>query len=466
MSGGSCPYCTFNYESEAPNAARLNSNEEVFPEPRAIRTDLLAGTPFTGHRFNHFLPWMINQDGSELEVLNHLGRHELHRYFNRSRNDDPKLVEMIAAASGRVNPNSIENMFQLSEDPNEAGLYYGIDAAEFGTHAAGQIVSLGAPPTQNADTARITYLTPPDRSTGLFRSPLRLVNDQLIAVYTDETRDDENEGSRANPSSRYDFRLYMLEKQGSFWEATTPLTQGISKNINYYDPDVNVSYNGELWELDPVEVRVRVRPPTTHAELPSIEANVFSDLGININTFKQYLQANELALIVSRDVTSRDDADRQQPYNLRVLGTNTMTLGDDGHIYDVEYLQFFEGKLIRGLTFGRSAPVPGRRVLAQAMDNNLNGSTDGPEGSVPVASDGSVAAFVPAERALTWQLTDDVGEGVVLERNWLTFQAGEVRVCASCHGLNDKDQAGNGEPQNEPLALRQLLQSWQQEQTP
>jgi hypothetical protein len=49
---------------------------------------------------------------------------------------------------------------------------------------------------------------------------------------------------------------------------------------------------------------------------------------------------------------------------------------------------------------------------------------------------------------------------VVRERFWLTFQPGEVRVCASCHGVNEKNQAGGGVPQNPPEALRTLVRYW------
>src|SRR6185312_14061059 len=78
-------YGTFNYADESAGAARLNSRAEIFPEPRADRQDLLAGTPLEGHSFNHFFPWQINPDGTEHETLNHIGRHELHDYFNRDR---------------------------------------------------------------------------------------------------------------------------------------------------------------------------------------------------------------------------------------------------------------------------------------------------------------------------------------------------------------------------------------------
>ena len=61
---------------------------------------------------------------------------------------------------------------------------------------------------------------------------------------------------------------------------------------------------------------------------------------------------------------------------------------------------------------------------------------------------------------MSWQLTDGTGTPVVRERYWLTFQPGEVRVCAACHGVNTKDQLGAASPQNAPEALRALLNAW------
>ena len=71
--------------------------------------------------------------------------------------------------------------------------------------------------------------------------------------------------------------------------------------------------------------------------------------------------------------------------------------------------------------------------------------------------DGRLRAGAPRH-----DLADDRQRGtpVVRERFWLTFQPGEVRVCASCHGLNNVDQAGGAAPANTPDALYQLLQSW------
>ncbi|HEY6138626.1 MAG TPA: hypothetical protein VI670_12780, partial [Thermoanaerobaculia bacterium] len=95
-----------------------------------------------------------------------------------------------------------------------------------------------------------------------------------------------------------------------------------------------------------------------------------------------------------------------------------------------------------------------------------NAPTAGPAGSVQVAADGSVAAFVPARRAMSWQLTDGAGTPVVRERYWLTFQPGEVRVCSACHGVNSHDQMGLAAPTNAPEALRALLRAWKASQAP
>ena len=111
-----------------------------------------------------------------------------------------------------------------------------------------------------------------------------------------------------------------------------------------------------------------------------------------------------------------------------------------------------------------AAPRAGRRVLAQRMHDpralNPPLAPDAPAASVELGDDGSMAALVPTERALTWHLTNGAGTPVVRERYWLTFQPGEVRVCASCHGLSQFDQAGNTAPTNSPEALRQLLKLW------
>src|SRR6185436_4511664 len=176
---------------------------------------------------------------------------------------------------------------------------------------------------------------------------------------------------------------------------------------------------------------------------------------------------NNFALIVSRNVTTRDHGDREQPFNLRVAGTATQTVAtnNSGQIYDIRYIQFFQADQLRGLTFGTTNPVPGRRVLAKPLHDapalafNLPNPT-GPSGAVRLGDDGSQAAFLPARRAMTHQLTDATGKPIVRERYWLTYQPGEIRTCASCHGVNTTDQASQPKPTNKPQALRDLLRYW------
>ena len=191
-----------------------------------------------------------------------------------------------------------------------------------------------------------------------------------------------------------------------------------------------------------------------------------SEEGVDEAKFRSYLAERNLSVVVSRDVTHRDAADHQQPFFLRIAGTNKQTPTATGKFYDVSSLQIFQGDLVRGMgmTGPNATPLPGRRVLAQRMHDasSLNPpSPGGLPGSVKLGADGSMAAFVPARRATTWQLSDNSGNGVVRERYWLTFKPGEIRVCASCHGTNDEATAPiNPIPANKPAAFRDLLRSW------
>jgi len=132
---------TFDWVNEDVNAAIAPTQTEIYPELRVVP----PGSPVNGHSFNNFFPWEVAQDGTNAEFLNHLGRHEFLAFFDRSFTTDNNIVEFNEATSGRTNPNPIENLFQLVEDPNQAGRFLGIDAPEFDSHASGQLVRLAAP---------------------------------------------------------------------------------------------------------------------------------------------------------------------------------------------------------------------------------------------------------------------------------------------------------------------------------
>ena len=476
-------YGTFDFSDESAAALRLSQRVEIFPEPRAGNTP--PGSNLVGNSINHFFPWMMNEDGTSEETLNHIGRHELHDFFNKSFTDDPAVVDFGYFDGIRFNTREADGTFQIREDPLTPGLYYAVDALEFDSHASGQLLRFSAPPSQNPDQIEIDYITPrstkffndppaPADHSGHYRDPLPLSNGTLLAAHTAETREDDNGGTRANPQSRYDFRIKPMALQADgFYLPDAPLTAGIAATITYWDPDVLVSWSGTLWELSPVEIRARPIPAQATTPLEQPELNAFTQASVDVAQFRQYLVEHDLALIVSRNVTTRDKADKQQPFNLRVPGGVSSVVNPAQKIYDITRLQLYQADQVRGIgssphptdptlvTGGR----PGRRVLARTMHDPAAMAANPPatvtaQGGVQIALDGSAAAFVPARRAMSWQLTDANHAGVVRERYWLTFQAGEVRVCGSCHGANTKTQLNQDPPANTPSALTALLQFW------
>jgi hypothetical protein len=150
----------------------------------------------------------------------------------------------------------------------------------------------------------------------------------------------------------------------------------------------------------------------------------------------------------------------QQPFNLQVPG-GVKTLSRNfsgGTVYDIAHFQIFQGNLVRAYSNRVGRRILAQPIEAQRANNPIN--PGGPPGSVRIAMDGSTAAFVPAGRALTWQSTDPGGVAIVRERNWITLQPGEIRTCASCHGVNSVNQAGAPTPVHKPQALRDLIKYW------
>ncbi len=473
---GYITYGAFNWSDESSNSVPTTNQAEVFPEPRPVRPDLLAGTGLAGHVFNQFFPWAINQDGTDEETLNHIGRHEIGgSYANGAFTNDPNIQDLYYFG-GNFNTNTVGNFLMVREDPRTPGLFYGIDAPEFGTHSGGQIVSLTGATNLNAFYMRINYLTPrstrapasspttiPADHTGFYRHPLMTSDGYFIAAQTSYALTEPgNFGTPEFPGTPYDFRLKFLNFSNGFYAPGATLTSGLTNDAAYWSPDALITQTNKLWELDPVEVVARPRPTpsTTPIEMP--ERAAFTTAGVNVDSFQNYLRTHQLALIVSRDVTTRDSADKQQPFNLRVAGTGHQNIGATGKIYDVAWLQLFQADQLRSLNYGdTNNPGTGRRVLAQQLhDPAADNPPSAALASVRIGADGSTAALVPARRALTWQLTDTNNVGVVRERYWLTFAPGEIRTCTSCHGVNLTSQSGQPAPTNTPLALISLLNFW------
>ena len=385
---GTTTYGAFNWSDESPSSVPTTNQTEVFPEPRGVRTDLLAGTGLAGHTFNQFFPWQLNQDGTAEETVNHVGRHEIGgSYANAAYTNDPNIQDLYYFGN-HYNTNTIDNFLNVSEDPRRAGLFYGIDAPEFGTHAAGQIVSLTGGTNVNASLMLINYLTPrsthsyadsatsiPPDHTGLYRNPIMTTDGYMIAAHTAWALYESGGGSASFPSTSYDFRLKFLQFTNGYYRPASLLTPGLTNRATYWTPDILVTQTNLLWELDPVELVARTRPQPLQEQVAAPELAAFTTAGVDMNHFQEYLRIHDLALMVSRDVTTRDHADRLQPFNLHIAGTNHQTLGASGKIYDIAWLQVFQADQLRGLNYGNPAnPRAGRRVIAQylhdpAVDN-------------------------------------------------------------------------------------------------
>jgi hypothetical protein len=203
----------------------------------------------------------------------------------------------------------------------------------------------------------------------------------------------------------------------------------------------------------------------TQSQIKPSEQSVFTDEGVNPVAFQNYLKSKNLAVLVMRDVTTRDSTDTQQPFNLKVANTTHQTpVTASGQVYDISHMQFLQGDQIRG-SGGNASPDSGQRVIAQflhdenAVANNI-AFAGAPLGSTEIYPDGSVAAFVPARRAMAWQSLAPDATPIVRERYWISFQPGEIRACGGCHGVNNIDQDGNPANTQNAQAFRALLQHW------
>jgi hypothetical protein len=461
---------SFDFDGESATAAR-GPAADLFPEARTAE-DPNLGPDESPHLFNQFFPWELHADGSGEETLNHVGRNEFGGTFSGgSVTSDPNVRFQTpeSAHRNRVYIKDAGGLFQLAEDPAAPGTFYATNAAEFGTETAGQIVRFTGAAGTNPDEMVITELTPAvtrnglDRAgdpahTGHYRDPLPLAGGRVVVAHAAEVRLNDDEGDVTSPKVRYAFRLKVLEPKGDgTYAAGAPLTGGIREALSWWTPDQLATWEGDLWELDAVEIRPRPRPPTGAPGLPAPERAVFEQEGVDERALRAWLAERQLALVVSRNVTSRDRGDVQQPFNLRVPG-GAESVATGGAVYDVAALQFLQADQVRGYDDRK-----GRRSLARPLhepDALALAGGAGPAGAAPVAADGSVASLVPARRAMTWQLVSPAGAPVVRERNWVSFAPGEVRACPSCHGVNTADQLGRPAPENPPEALRSLLRAW------
>lgn len=166
------------------------------------------------------------------------------------------------------------------------------------------------------------------------------------------------------------------------------------------------------------------------------EQAVLNNLGIALADLQAYLRTNNLALLVSRNVTARDRNDRQQPFNLRVAGGGVESITTSGKVYEVSDLQFFLGELLRGYGSQNNQSAR-RRVLAQPLALSRKqplerGRFSWQRAHCPGWLHGS---YCSAQRALTWQLISPNGTPVsarALLVNLPTRRSARVRILSWC----------------------------------
>lgn len=452
---------TFNWLDESDSDVTIPSTgTDVYPEHKS---DPLPGQ--NEHFFNFFFPWQIDQDGTGEEVLNHLGRHELAAFFMPRLTTDPNLVDFVRIdRPGETAIDDDGGVLHIAENPRAAGCFIATDAGEFGTHSGGRLIRWCAPPQTNPEDVVVDIVAD---TAGNYRDPMFLdtAAGTMVAAHTSAANLVTERGDIADPTYRFRLKVLVPAGNGRFQAAAQPLTDDavMTRNVQFG----SFVYNEPMWEFSPVEVRVRTPPPATGFELHAPEAAAFQQAGVDPQEFREYLRANGLGVIVVRDSTSRDRADRQQPFNLRVPGGRE-TLERDaqgevvpGTVYEIAAFQMVQGDQLRGWLNA------GRRVIGQfmhdpaAMAQNTHALATLP-GAVPINADGSSAVYVPTRRALSWQTVGPAPghTPVVLERYWLTLQPGEIRACDGCHGVNDLNQARQPASQQTASAFVELLTRW------
>ena len=485
-------YQPVHYESESSDAAVIvgpamkngqpyaDENGvpwEVFPEAR-VENDPTRDPNEPLHDFNEFLVWEITENGERHQTMNHVGRHEFGGvYQNPSKLDDPNLVYNLGDLSANQYRNTVGSdagIFQIKEDPRpgKEGTFYGTWAREFSRFASGRIFEFSLPIGANPQDMEIIDWTNPiidsgeENNHGHYRNPVMSSNGTMLVSHTDQT----GLFNRDNPYHFQIKKMIPLEESESGTEhiAGQAITgAGFEKEIVWFGDFVEpLRDTVMLHEVDIVEIVDRARPAARpEYEIASIEKEIIEEEGVDTEELREWMIERNLAMIVIRNATERDAGESQQPFNLQVSG-GTSTIPEDGKVYNISHFQIFGAELTR--SYG-SKNHNGRRVLATPLRNgehhpdieevNMFDEEAAPA-SVPIREDGSIAAFVPATRALTWQTLSPEGEGIVRERQWVTFAPGEIRTCEGCHGINNLSQAGNIAPQNKPQALVDLLQVW------
>jgi hypothetical protein len=248
----------------------------MFPEPRSDTHSATYG-PVNGHRFNQFTPWQMNEDGTDEETLNHMGRHELSfGYLIKSFASDPKLsdysVDSLHANTFSVGMDT--GLFQLREDPVQPALLRGVHArvrhARLGTDLPHQRRA-----AVNPDAMALTARTGTrGHHGGRYRNPLPLANGELVSEPHAGLRPHAGADDGLPPEAAHAERGHRL------------LRGRHAAHLRHREVgDVVVAgyaavLHGALWEIEAVEVVARTRPSRPALPLEAPERDVFAETGV------------------------------------------------------------------------------------------------------------------------------------------------------------------------------------------
>ncbi len=444
---------------------------DVFPEPRTNSIQFDPDKGKAGFKFNEFQIWEINPNGERNQTINHIGRHEFGgAYTDGSFVDDRNLTNYESAGTQftanklmRGRTAGFAGFFQVTEDPRpgmEGNFYYSY-GPEFNTLASGYALHSYIPTSLNPEDLVVNEVSLNNDGyvQGHFRDLKILSNGDTLVSHTPDAGTYNSDEGRP-----FNFRLkLMANKVPQSAILGDPITKEIVYWGDFADP---ISVEVQMLELWPEPIIARTRPPVrAEFEIDPIEMEVIQEEGVDVDALRAWLIENDLALIAVRDITKRDRADVQQPYNLEVPG-GVSTIADDGAKYEISHFQMFQAEVTKGYT-----QRGGRRVFYNPFRNTITHpelgkqnpyALDGPTGSVKIDPDGSAAAFVPAARSVAWQTVSPENESIVIERQPLSFAAGEIMTCPGCHGINKEARDGSLSPENKPEALRKLLRHWKQ----
>ncbi|HEX7046346.1 MAG TPA: hypothetical protein VF275_02070, partial [Gammaproteobacteria bacterium] len=361
----------YNWGNKLDDDGNVRTIAGTFATGGAVH-DIPFTTPSTEHGkfnyliFNHFLPWQIRQDGEQGETYRHTGLHENGGFVLRSYYEDDALsnVEETAVRIKEANGFFLSDVHDDAETGFE--IVTGVLSPEFGTHKSGPVLQfvdedLVSQPQLHENGSAVSYrfLTAEDDER-IYRDPIFLSDGRLIAAVSSDPRRTEASGFDA-----FDFSLHVLEmNEGTgFYEPKGRLLDGgIERTLDFWLEEGGQGlqeFSGPLWEMEPQEVIARMRPVIPAAPLvEDPEQDMFDAAGVTVAQFKQYLRNNNLAAIVVRNATVRDDADTTQPFNLVVqkdgenheISVRGDYVQDQTKLYPISYLQLMRSDYLRGYT--------------------------------------------------------------------------------------------------------------------